>query len=324
MPGAHLTTKVNVKIIIEGQEEIGSPHMAECIKTHKELLSCDCILNTDTSQYSEDIPALMSGLRGICALQIDVRGGNSDLHSGVHGGTAPNPIDFLCKLMSGMKTPEGKVLVDGFYDDVAPISALRHKQIEAIPFNDDEYRAQYGLKALIGEEGYLARERNWNRPTLEFNGIWGGFQGEGVKTVLPALAHAKLTCRLVPNQTPEKILGLLKTHIAKYAPHQVEVTATVIGGTGNPYALPDNHKENLLLAKILKEVYGREPVFMGTGGSIPIVGMFYDIMGVHSIGMGFGLDDENLHAPNEFFRLSSFRKGMQVYCGFLIALGQQS
>lgn len=314
---------VNLKFFFEGEEEIGSGHLPDLIDAQKELLACDLVVSADGLQWREDQPSLLVGFKGLCALQIDVKGPNVDLHSGIYGGTVQNPIHALVCLLDSMRSPAGDVLVDGFYDDVVPLSAEDRDQIAAIGHDEIEYKEQLGVDRLFGEPGYTALERAWVRPTLELNGIWGGFQGEGSKTVIPSEAHAKITCRLVPDQNPNKILEQLTTHIEKYTPPGVKIGATPKAAPSPAYRIPDNHPGNQAAYAVLEEVYGKTPYFTRLGGTLPVCRLFLDKLDVYTVTFAFGLEDENAHAPDEFFRISSFEQGQKAYCKLLQRLSKQ-
>ena len=304
---------VNVKCFFEGQEEIGSPQLPEFISANRQRLACDLILSADGGQWDEDQPALMIGLRGLCNLQIDVRAARSDTHSGTFGGTIMNPIHALVRLIDTMHTPQGAIAVEGFYDAVRPLTEPEQDQIAEIPFDEADYKAGLGVDALFGEPGYSTYERAWIRPTLEVNGIWGGFQGEGVKTVLPGSAHAKISCRLVPDQDPAQILKLLTTHIEKHTPPGVKVALDLNPSTADPYLIPFDHPGNQAAADVHKELFGKEPYYARMGGSIPVCGIFLKELGAYTVNFAFGLKDENVHGPDEFFRLKSFSRAQLAY-----------
>lgn len=311
------TLPLNVKFIFEGQEEIGSPQIPEFIAASRDVLACDLAVSSDGGQWSETEPAILLGLRGGCGVQIDVQGANTDLHSGEYGGAIQNPIHALVRILDSLRSPEGKILVKGFYDDVAVLSEAERAAIAAVPFDEQRYLDELGLDALFGEPGFTTRERTWVRPTLEINGIYGGFQGDGIKTVLPNAAHAKITCRLAPNQDPVKIAQLVIDHVYANAPQGVRVTATSLPFQAYPYLMPADHPGNEAAREVLRELYDREPYNVRTGGSIPIVMLFLQHLGVHTVNFGFGLPDEQLHAPNEFFRLASFERGQRGYVRLL-------
>jgi acetylornithine deacetylase/succinyl-diaminopimelate desuccinylase-like protein len=304
---------VNVKCFFEGQEEIGSPQLPEFISANRQLLACDLILSADGGQWDEDQPALMIGLRGLCNLQIDVRAARSDTHSGTFGGTIMNPIHALVRLIDTMHTPQGAIAVEGFYDAVRPLTGTEQEQIAEIPFDEAGYKAELGVDELFGEPGYSTYERAWIRPTLEVNGIWGGFQEEGLKTVLPSSAHAKISCRLVPDQDPAQILKLLTTHIEKHPLPGVKVALDLNPSTADPYLIPLDHPGNQAAADVHKELFGKEPYYARMGGSIPVCGIFLKELGAYTVNFAFGLKDENIHGPDEFFRLKSFSRAQLAY-----------
>ena len=313
---------VNLKFCFEGQEEIGSPQIPDFMPPHKERFACDLAVSADGGQYSETEPILLMSLRGISGIQIDVRGATTDLHSGLHGGRVQNPIHALTQILSSLRRADGSVAVEGFYDDVVELTSEERAAIAQVPFEPGEYLRQLGLDKEFGEPGYTNRERGWIRPTLEMNGIWGGFQEEGIKTVLPNAAHAKITCRLVANQDPERIFALLQEHIAQHTPIGVTVDVKPLSIRGKPYSISADHWGNRAAAAVLTEFYGREPYLTRSGGSIPITGVFEEQLGADTISFGFGIEDENFHAPDEFFRLASFRKSQRAYCRLLEELGK--
>ncbi len=315
---------VNLKFCFEGQEEIGSPHIPDFMPPHRERFASDLAVSADGGQFSETEPLLLMSLRGVCGLQVDVHGATSDLHSGLHGGRIQNPIHALTQVLGSLRRADGSIAVEGFYDDVVELTADERAAIARVPFDGDEYLEELGLDAEFGEPGYTNRERGWVRPTLEMNGIWGGFQEEGIKTVLPNSAHAKITCRLVADQDPARIIDLLKEHIEQNVPQGVKVSVTPLSILGRPYSISADHWGNRAASAVLKEMYGREPYQTRSGGSIPITGVFQEQLGVDTISFGFGNEDENIHAPDEFFRLASFRKGQVGYCKLLHKLGECS
>ncbi len=308
---------VNVKLLFEGQEEIGSPQVPDALSARKEQLSCDMIISADSAQLSEERPALLLGFKGVCGLQVDLLGPKADLHSGIYGGAVQNPIHALARILDTMRGSDGRILVEGFYDSVIPLSEEDRKQIAEVPHDEADYMAQIGVEELFGETGFTTSERANARPTLEINGIWGGFQGEGLKTVLPSEAHAKITCRLVPGQDPNRILDLLSAHITKHALPGVKVTITCEAGGTPAYSIPFDHPGNKAAHAVLEEMYGCPPVYTRSGGSLPICSHFREILGANTVMFAWGLLDENIHSPNEFFRLSSFERGQKGYCMLL-------
>ena len=304
---------INVKFFLEGQEEIGSPQLPALIANQRDLLACDLVLSADGGQHDEDQPGLLIAFKGLAGVQIDVRGARTDLHSGVYGGAVANPIHALVYILDTMRSPEGKILVEGFYDAVVPLSAEGRAAIAAVPFDEKIYKNAIGVDALVAEPGYTPQEHLAGRPTLEVNGIWGGFQGEGTKTVLPNEAHAKITCRLVTNQDPATIVSLLTRHVERNTPPGVRATVRSLPGAAKPYLVPMDHWGNRAAEAVLTELYGKAPYYLRIGGSIPVCELFLSILGAYTVNFAFGLMDEQIHAPDEFFRLSSFRRGPVAY-----------
>jgi acetylornithine deacetylase/succinyl-diaminopimelate desuccinylase-like protein len=313
---------VNVKFFLEGQEEIGSPQLPPFVAAQRDLFACDLVVSADGTQHGEEEPALVVGLRGLAGVQIGVRGAASDLHSGQYGGAVANPIHALVRILDSMRSPDGTILVEGFYDAVLSLTGADRARIATVPFDEAAFMQELGVDSLFGEPGYTATERTWARPTLEVNGIWGGFQGEGIKTVLPNEAHAKITCRLVPDQDPAIIRDLLAAHVERHTPPGVRVSVSPLPGTARPYLIPADHWGNQAAAAVLGELYGREPYQVRHGGSIPVCEMFLSSLGAYTVDFAFGLPDERFHAPNEFFRLSSFQRGPLAYGRLLSRLGQ--
>ena len=312
---------VNVKFFFEGQEEIGSPTLAPFISANSKMLKADMIISADGGQWSETEPCLLLGLKGLVGCEVTVTGAKSDLHSGMHGGGVANALHGLSQIISDLKGRDGRINVPGFYEDVIELTVEDREAIARAPFDEAEYIADLDVPDVFGEEGYTTRENLWARPTLEINGLWGGYQGGGIKTVLPREAKAKITCRLVANQTPDKIYGLLKAHIETLTPKGLRVSVERLPGNADPFLVPNGHNATSAVNEVLKEVYGRDPYLVRTGGSIPVMTLLLKELGVHGAVMAFGLDDENIHAPNEFYRLSSYRKGQIAYCKLLERLG---
>lgn len=314
---------VNVKFFLEGQEEIGSPQLPTLIAQQRHLLACDLVLSADGGQYGEEQPALMVAFKGLAGVQIDVRGARTDLHSGMYGGAVANPIHALVHILDSMRSPEGKILVEGFYDEVVPLSEEDRSAIAAVPFDEKAYKEAIGVDALVAEPGYTPQEHLAGRPTLEVNGIWGGFQGAGIKTVLPNEGHAKVTCRLVANQNPATIVDLLTRHVERHTPPGVRATVRPLPGAAKPYLISADHWGNRAAEAVLTEIYGKSPYIMRLGGSIPVCELFLGILGAYTVNFSFGLMDEQIHAPDEFFRLSSFRRGPVAYGRLLHRLGER-
>lgn len=313
---------INLKFLFEGQEEIGSRDLGPFVAGHRELLACDLVLTPDSMQWTEDRPAMWMSTKGLCAIQIDVETAAMDLHSGLYGGAIPNAAHALVQLLNSMRDCEGRILIEGFYDQVVPISDVERANMAEVPFNSVAYREQIGVDALVGEPGYTTYERAWARPTLEVNGIWGGYQGDGVKTVIPAKAHAKITCRLVGYQDPDALLHCLESHIAKHKPTGARVTVTRSVGKARSYQMSSDHPGVTAVAGVLADEYGQPPYFVRIGGTLPIMDMFLQELGAHTIPLGFGLDDECIHSPNEFLRVANFERGQVVYARVLQRLGE--
>jgi acetylornithine deacetylase/succinyl-diaminopimelate desuccinylase-like protein len=314
---------VNLKFLFEGQEEIGSPQLPEFIAANTDLLSCDLILSSDGGQWDEHQPVLILGTRGVAAISLDVEGPDHDLHSGTYGGTIANPIHALVRILDSMHDQDGLITVDGFYDSVRSLTDGERAQLARVPFAEKDYLTQSGANSVFGEPGFTTYERAWARPTLEVNGIYGGFQGEGLKTVLPSTAHAKISCRLVADQEPSHIANLLLTHVNKVAPTGVKVTASKAASRAFPYLIPDNDPGLRIAASVLTELYGKEPYQIRTGGTIPVNALFLQHLESYTIVFAFGLQDERQHSPNEFFRLSSFERGQKAYGMLLHQLGEE-
>lgn len=306
---------LNFKFLIEGEEEIGSPNLPKFVEKNKELLAADVIVISDTGMLERGKPAICYGLRGLCGLQIDVKGAKSDLHSGLYGGAVQNPIHALAKIVNSFHDDNGFITVDGFYDRVQTLTDEEKTAYQAINMDEEAYRKQLGVPELFGEKGFTTLERTWVRPTLELNGIYGGFQGDGIKTVLPAQAHAKVTCRLVPDQNPEEIVELLQTHIEKHKPPGVEVSISLFD-KGSPYVTPFDHPAIQAAGRAYEAIYHVPTAFIRGGGSIPIVAEFDSILKLPVVLLGFGLPDENFHAPNEHFHLENYDKGLLTICHY--------
>ncbi len=310
------TLPVNVKFIYEGEEEIGSPHLPAFVEEHKEKLAADLILISDTGLYGPGKPAVCYGLRGLTGVQIDVRGAKGDLHSGLYGGGVQNAIHALAEILASFRDEHGTIQVDGFYDNVLPLSVEERDAYRALGFDEESVKEEVGVTELFGEAGYSYLEQTWARPTLEVNGVFGGFSGEGIKTVLPAEAGAKITCRLVPNQEPDEIVALLKAHIAKHKPTGVEVTISEFD-KGRPFLTPFDHPFIQAAGRSYEKVYNVPTAYTRGGGSIPIVAAFDEILELPVVLMGFGLSSENFHAPNEHFHLENFDNGLCVLGDYL-------
>jgi len=301
----------NIKFIIEGEEEVGSPNLAKFVKQQKELLKADVILISDTSMLGMDTPSIDAGVRGLSYIEVEVTGPNRDLHSGVYGGAVANPITMLAKMIASCHDANNHITIPGFYDDVVEATPAEREKMAKAPYNEKEYSEDLGVKNLWGEKGYTTNERTGIRPTLEVNGIWGGYTGEGAKTVLPSKAFAKISARLVPNQSSAKTTEKLLSYFVSIAPAGVTVKAAEHHG-GEPYMTPVDSIEYRAAAKAIHTTFGKEPIPVRGGGSIPICSLFEKELGIRIVFMGFGLDSDNLHSPNEKFDLFNFYKGIET------------
>jgi acetylornithine deacetylase/succinyl-diaminopimelate desuccinylase-like protein len=304
-----LTT--NIKFCIEGEEEVGSPNLGKFVASHRDLLKADCVLISDSAMISLDTPSIDIGVRGLSYIEVEVTGPNRDLHSGVYGGAVANPITILAKMIASLHDENNHITIPGFYDDVAIATEAERKLMALAPFDEQEYKDDLGVKELWGEKGFSTNERTGIRPTLELNGIWGGYTGEGAKTVLPGKAFAKISARLVPNQTSDTITDILINHLKSIAPPYVTVKASLHHG-GEPYMTPIDSKAYQAAAKAMEITFGKTPIPVRGGGSIPICALFEKELGIKIVFMGFGLDSDNLHSPNEKFNLDNFYKGIET------------
>ncbi|TNE80339.1 MAG: dipeptidase [Bacteroidetes bacterium] len=305
------TLNCNVKFMIEGEEEVGSPNLGPFCIANKEKLKADMVLISDTSMIANDIPSIDVGLRGLSYVEVEVTGPNRDLHSGVYGGAVANPVNVLCDMISSLHDEDRRITVEGFYDNVLETSASDREAMAKTPFDLDEFKNDLGINDIQGENGYSTIERTGIRPTLDVNGIWGGYIGEGAKTVLPSKAYAKISMRLVPNQTGEEITAKFEKHFNKIAPPFVTVKVTPHHG-GNPVLTPTDGAEYQAAAKAMATTFGKDPIPTRGGGSIPIVALFEAELGLKSVLMGFGLDSDALHSPNEHYGLFNFYKGIET------------
>ena len=301
----------NVKFMIEGEEEVGSSNLGIFVKANKERLKADVVLISDTSMISMEYPSLETGLRGLSYLEVEVTGPNRDLHSGVYGGAVANPATILAKMIASLHDENNHITIPGFYDDVAELTAPERKALNEAPYDEAAYKADLGVDELWGEKGYSTLERTGTRPTLEVNGIWGGYIGEGAKTVLPSKAFAKISMRLVPDQHSNKITKLFTDHFKKIAPKSVKVKVTPHHG-GEPVVTPTNSVAYKAAQKAITESFGKAPIPTRGGGSIPIVALFEAELGIKTVLMGFGLDSDALHSPNEKYDIVNYYKGIET------------
>ena len=300
---------VNIKVMIEGEEEVGSAHLDEFIRAHKRDLAADVVVISDSAMFDRGVPSICYSLRGLVYFQIDVRGTKSDLHSGVFGGAVANPAFVLSQMLAQMKDRGGRIKIPGFYEDVVPLTEEERTAWRMLPFNEKKYRKDLGAPRLFGESGYTTLERAWARPTFEVNGLLSGFTGEGAKTVIPAVAMAKVSMRLVPNQHPDRIATLFENYVRKTAPKTVNVTVTRMHG-GKPWITSYDNTFVQAAGRAIEQGFGKPPVFCREGGSIPVVSTFQEELGVPAVLFGVGLPDENAHAPNERLDLGNFHSGI--------------
>lgn len=311
----HGKLPVNIKMLIEGEEEVGSANLEAFVKEHKEMLKADLVLISDSSMFKKGVPSVCYGLRGLAYMEVEVTGPNRDLHSGTFGGSVHNPIQALSEIIASLHDKNGRVTIPGFYDDVRPLSKAERAAYKKLPWSDKAYAKDLGVKELYGEKGYTTLERVWARPTLECNGIWGGYTGEGAKTVLPSKAFAKISMRLVPDQTSAKIAKLFEKHIKKIAPKTIDINVRALHG-GEAAITPIDSPGVQAAVAALEKGFGKKPLYQREGGSIPIVVQFKQILGLDTVLLGFGLPDENAHAPDEHINLDNFFGGMRTSVHF--------
>ena len=312
---------VNIKMLIEGEEEVGSANLENFVKENKKMLKADLVLISDSAMYAKGIPSICYGLRGLAYMEIEVVGPNRDLHSGSFGGAVHNPIQALSEIISSLHDENGKVTIPGFYNDVQKITSKERKAFSKLPFSDKKYMRDLGIAKLYGEKGFSTNERTWVRPTLECNGIWGGYTEEGAKTVLPSKATAKISMRLVPNQTSKKMEKLFSNHIKKIAPKSIQVSVKALHG-GEAVVTPLKSPGVKAAVSALQKAFGKSPLFQREGGSIPIVVQFKHLLGLDTVLLGFGLPDENAHSPDEHINLDNFFGGIRTAIYFYYDLPQ--
>lgn len=313
-PGAH------VILLAEGEEEVGSPNLLPFIEQHRERLACDAVVISDSAMFDEGLPSLLFSLRGLAYIEVHVRAAQGDLHSGAYGGAVPNPATALARMIASLHDEQGRITVDGFYDEVVEWSDETRAEIRDLPFDEERFRAQVGSPGLSGEAGYSTLERLWIRPTCEVNGLLSGYTGEGAKTVLPARAMAKISCRLVPDQDPKRIAELLRAHLERVAPPEVEIEVVGLHG-GHPWRADPTGPLFEAAGDALEEAFGTRPVRVGEGGSIPIVGDFEHVLGAPALLVGFALPGCNMHAPDEWFTVANFETGIEALISLYPRLG---
>ena len=302
---------INVKFVFEGEEESSSIHLDGWLESERERLAADVAIISDTGFFEGNRPAITLSLRGLMYAQVDVVGTEVDLHSGGYGGAVQNPANALAQIIAGLKGPDGRIRIPGFYDDVVPLSEADRAALASLPFDEGKYQADLGLPALVGEVGFTTLERRAARPTLDVNGLWGGFQGEGSKTIIPAHAHAKVSCRLVAAQEPERIFEAFRAYVAEIAPPGVTTTVQYLGG-GLPSLTPIDHPATQAAARALEAAFGEAPVYIREGGSIPVCASFASILGLPVVLMGFTPPDDNAHAPNEWMDLRNYETSIRA------------
>ena len=314
---------LNVKFLFEGEEEVGSPSLEPFIAEHAELLQADFALSADGAMWRIDEPSVTVASRGIAGMEFTVRGAAKDLHAGRHGGAVANPLHALAAMVASLHRQDGRVAVGGFYDDVVELTAAERKELATLPFDDDAYQRETGAPALFGEPGYTTPERLWARPTLEINGMGGGYQGEGSKTVIPSEARAKITCRLVADQRPEDILAKVRLHLETHTPPGVTAHITTGGHDALPYRIPDDHFGLQVATDVLRQVYGQTPLKVRMGGTLPVSELFLRMLGFYTVFFSFSTADEDFHAPNEFFRVRRLYEGLEAWALYWERLGAQ-
>lgn len=312
----------NVKFLFEGGEEIGSPGLEEFLHQNKDLLAAGFVMSADGAMWRIDEPSISISSRGLVGLEITLIGPAKDLHSGRHGGAIANPLHALARLMASLHTPDGRVAVTGFYDDVVELTADERAEIHSLPFDEHRYLDEVGAPATFGEPGYSTLERQWARPTLDVNGMWGGYQGPGVKTVIPSEAHAKITCRLVPDQDPADISAKVICHLESHAPPGVRLQVRASEHGTRAYQIPRDHVGLRIAEKVLQEVYGTRPLLVRIGGTLPVADWFQRHLSQHVVFFSFSTADEDFHAPNEFFRIHRLHEGLRAWALYWEYLGQ--
>jgi acetylornithine deacetylase/succinyl-diaminopimelate desuccinylase-like protein len=312
---------INVKFMIEGEEEIGSRHLEEFVARHRELLAADVVLSADGAMWRIDEPSLTVANRGLAMLELTLTGPAKDLHSGRHGGGVANPLHAMARLIASLHQPDGRVAVAGFYDRVRELSPAERAEIAALPFDEGAYLAQVGAAAAVGEPGYSTLERQWTRPTLEVNGMWGGYQGPGSKTVVPSEAHAKITCRLVPDQDPDEVVALVIRHLEDHVPAGTRLTIAPGEHGARPAHIARDHRVLEAAAAALQDIYGVRPLIVRMGGTVPVAEIFRRLMGLDTVYFSFSTADEDFHAPNEFFRVRRLHEGLAAWARLWDLLG---
>jgi acetylornithine deacetylase/succinyl-diaminopimelate desuccinylase-like protein len=314
---------VGLVFVIEGEEESGSPNFPAFLDAHHDRLRSDVAISADSAMWAHESPSLMPASRGSVSIQIDARGPNSDLHSGLHGGLAPNPLNALAIVIASMKGADGAITIDGFSDGVRPPTDAERAEIAAVPFDERAYCQSLGIDTVVGEPGYSPLERNWLRPTLDVNGLWGGYQGEGGKAVIPSEAHAKISCRLVPDQDPAQVVAAIERHVRAHCPPGIALDVRARGSGTRPYAIDPNHPALQAARDALRDSYGHDPLMIRIGATAPFAEHFKTKLGIDTVGLAWEMPDENLHGVDEFLRMENFDRGMRVYAALYQRLGER-
>jgi len=313
---------INVKFIFEGEEEIGSPNLREIVREHKGRLNADAVVSADGGQHGPDEPSVSVALKGLGGCQIDLTTANSDLHSGMYGAMVPNAVQALVQLAATFHDSEGRVMVEGFYDRVKDLTDAEREELAATPVDEEVLKRDLGLDELWGEAGWTSRERQWARPTLDLNGIWGGFQGEGIKTVTPREAHVKVTCRLVPDQDPAEIVELIRAHVEAYRPPGATVSVVSLPGSAKPFVIDRSNVAHRAVTDVLEEMFGKEPLVVRSGGTVPATGIFKDELGIDTATLGWSQPGSGAHAPNEWYRIGDYYRGRIGYAALMERLSR--
>ena len=314
---------INVKFMIEGEEEIGSKHLEEFVRQNKDMLKADAVVSADGAMWRIDEPSITVANRGLAALELTLTGPAKDLHSGRHGGAVANPLHALARLIASLHDADGRVAVRGFYDKVRELSIQERAEIRALPFDASAYLQQVGAAAAVGETGYSTLERQWTRPTIEVNGMWGGYQGPGSKTIVPSEAHAKITCRLVPDQDPDEVVALVKRHLERHVPAGTRLTFVDMGPGARPASIARDHWIVQAALVALERVYGVKPLIVRMGGTVPVAEIFQRVMGLQTVYFSFSTGDEDFHSPNEFFRVHRLNEGLAAWAHLWEHLGKR-
>lgn len=308
---------INVKFIFEGEEEIGSPNLRAIVREHRDRLKADAVVSADGGQHGPGLPSQSVALKGLGGCQVNLTTARSDLHSGMYGATVPNAVQALVQLAATFHDAGARVTVDGFYNKVKDLTSEERAEIAAVPFDEDELKREVGLDELWGETGWSPRERQWGRPTLDMNGIWGGFQGDGVKTVTPREAHLKITCRLVPDQDPVEVVDLIQVHVEAHRPPGATVEVVSLPGSARPFVLDRSNPVHLAVGDVLRDLFGKEPLVVRTGGTVPATGIFKEELGIDTATLGWSMPGSGAHAPNEWYRIEDYYLGRVGYAALI-------